>query len=62
MEPDNPFIYGELVGAGAFADREGERKRLTRDLAAGQKVFLISPRRYGKSSLIRDVLRGLARL
>ena len=61
MEPDNPFIYGELVGAGAFADREGERKRLTRDLAAGQKVFLISPRRYGKSSLIRDVLRGLAR-
>jgi len=61
MEPDNPFIYGELVGAGAFADREGERKRLTRDLAAGQKVFLISPRRYGKSSLIRDVLRSLAR-
>lgn len=61
MEPDNPFIYGELVGAGAFADREGERQRLSRDLAAGQKVFLISPRRYGKSSLIRDVLRGLAR-
>jgi hypothetical protein len=24
-------------------------------------VFLISPRRYGKSSLVRDVLRGLAR-
>ena len=32
-----------------------------RDLAAGQKVFLISPRRYGKSSLIRDVMRGLRR-
>ena len=30
------------------------------DLAAGQKVFLISPRRYGKSSLVRDVLRRLA--
>ena len=24
-------------------------------------MFLISPRRYGKSSLIRDVMRGLAR-
>ncbi len=36
-------------------------RRLDRDLAAGQKVFLISPRRYGKSSLIRDVLRGLDR-
>jgi uncharacterized protein len=57
---DNPFVYGEIVTAAAFADREGERERLGRDLAAGQKVFLISPRRYGKSSLIRDVLRGLA--
>jgi hypothetical protein len=57
----NPFVYGEIVTAGAFADREGERERLRGDLAAGQKVFLISPRRYGKSSLIRDVMRGLAR-
>jgi hypothetical protein len=57
----NPFVYGEIVSAGAFADREDERDRLARDLAAGQKVFLISPRRYGKSSLVRDVLSGLAR-
>ena len=57
----NPFIYGEIVTSAAFADRDAERQRLGRDLAAGQKVFLISPRRYGKSSLVRDVLRGLAR-
>ena len=57
----NPFVYGEIVTAGAFADRLAERDRLRGDLAAGQKVFLISPRRYGKSSLIRDVMRGLAR-
>ncbi len=61
MEPENPFVYGEVVTSGAFADRDAERARLGRDLAAGQKVFLISPRRYGKSSLVRDVLRGLAR-
>ena len=61
MAADNPFVYGEIVTAAAFADREAERARLSRDLAAGQKVFLISPRRYGKSSLVRDVLRGLAR-
>ncbi len=61
MERDNPFIYGEIVTSGAFTDRDAERERLGRDLAAGQKVFLISPRRYGKSSLIRDVLRGLDR-
>jgi hypothetical protein len=61
MSPDNPFVYGEIVTAAAFADREEERARLAADLAAGQKVFLISPRRYGKSSLVRDVMRGLAR-
>ncbi len=61
MASDNPFVYGEIVTAGAFANREDERARLGRDLAAGQKVFLISPRRYGKSSLVRDVMRGLAR-
>lgn len=58
---DNPFVYGEIVSAAAFADRADERERLGRDLASGQKVFLISPRRYGKSSLVRDVMRGLAR-
>lgn len=61
MAASNPFVYGEIVGSEAFADREAERDRLRRDLASGQKVFLISPRRYGKSSLVRDVLRGLQR-
>lgn len=60
MASNNPFVYGEIVTSAAFADREQERDRLTRDLAAGQKIFLISPRRYGKSSLIRDVMKSLA--
>jgi hypothetical protein len=60
MAAKNPFVYGEVVTASAFADREHERERLTNDLAEGQKVFLISPRRYGKSSLIRDVMKGLS--
>jgi uncharacterized protein len=56
----NPFVYGEVVTATAFTDRDDERARLARDLAEGQKVFLISPRRYGKSSLIRGVMKSLA--
>jgi len=60
MAASNPFVYGEVVTATAFADREHERERLARDLAEGQKVFLISPRRYGKSSLVRDVMKTLA--
>jgi uncharacterized protein len=57
----NPFVYGEVVPVVAFVDRETELDRLTRDLLAGQKIFLISPRRYGKSSLVRQALRGVER-
>ena len=57
----NPFVYGEVVPAGAFINRVEELDRLVGDLAAGQKIFLISPRRYGKSSLIRQALSAMAR-
>ncbi|MFI5179289.1 MAG: ATP-binding protein [Vicinamibacterales bacterium] len=57
----NPFVYGEVVPAAAFVDRVAELDHLVRDLAEGQKVFLISPRRYGKSSLIRRALATMAR-
>jgi uncharacterized protein len=57
---DNPFVYGEVAPLTAFADRVVELDRLVRDLAAAQKVFLISPRRYGKSSLIRHALGAMA--
>jgi hypothetical protein len=57
----NPFVYGEVVPAAAFINRVAELERLTGDLAAGQKVFLISPRRYGKSSLIRQALAAIGR-
>ena len=58
---DNPFVYGEVVPGEAFVDRQAELDRLIGDLGDAQKVFLISPRRYGKSSLIRQALAGLRR-
>jgi uncharacterized protein len=58
---ENPFVYGEIVPDAAFVDRETELDRLVEDLGQAQKVFLISPRRYGKSSLIRQALGTLAR-
>ena len=61
MPSENPFVYGEVVPPSAFVGREEERRKLTADLAAGQKVFLISPRRYGKSSLVRQVCAALGR-
>jgi uncharacterized protein len=57
----NPFVYGEVVPPAAFVVRIVELDRLVADLAAAQKVFLISPRRYGKSSLVRHALAAMAR-
>lgn len=57
----NPFVYGEVVPKSAFVGRRAELDRLVADLANGQKIFLISPRRYGKSSLIRQAFAGLER-
>jgi hypothetical protein len=58
---DNPFVYGEVVPGESFVDREAELDRLVADLGSSQKVFLISPRRYGKSSLVRKALEQLRR-
>ena len=50
-----------MVPAAAFVDRIDELRRLIGDLEAAQKIFLISPRRYGKSSLIRRALATMSR-
>jgi uncharacterized protein len=57
----NPFVYGEVVPPAAFVNRIAELDRLVSDLAASQKIFLISPRRYGKSSLIRHALGAMSK-
>ena len=57
----NPFVYGEVVPPAAFVNRIAELDRLVSDLAASQKIFLISPRRYGKSSLIRHALAAMSK-
>ena len=56
---ENPFVYGDVVPAAAFVNRILELDRLVGDLASSQKIFLISPRRYGKSSLIRRALASM---
>jgi uncharacterized protein len=52
MTPENPFVFGEIIDDARFVDRTEELNHLVRDLADGQKVFLLSPRRFGKSSLV----------
>lgn len=56
---NNPFVFGDFVSDDAFCDREEELEFLCRDLGDFQKIFLISPRRYGKTSLLKKVLLTL---
>ena len=49
----NPFITTGYVSADYFCDREQETADLTRLLTNGNNVALISPRRYGKTDLIK---------
>jgi hypothetical protein len=55
----NPFIFGEIIDDENFVNRTTELRQLVRDLADGQKVFLLSPRRFGKSSLVAMALLKL---
>jgi uncharacterized protein len=50
----NPFKFGEIVGEGSFCNRSKEIARLKQAFTDGQNVVLISPRRWGKSSLVNE--------
>ncbi len=52
----SPFIYGTTVSRGAFTNREGETKKLYNNLTQGINTTIISPRRWGKSSLVEKVV------
>ena len=49
------FIYGVSVSGDNFTDRIKETRRLKMDFENGLNVVLISPRRMGKTSLVKKV-------
>ena len=55
----NPFYYGQVATGADFTDRTTELKELVDELDSGARVFLISPRRYGKTSLAFNTLAAL---
>jgi AAA+ ATPase superfamily predicted ATPase len=52
----NPFVYGETVSGDNFCNRIQEISELVNDIINGTNVIIFSPRRYGKTSLINQVL------
>ena len=57
--PLNPFLLTGYVSPEYFCDREEETKRLISALLNGRNVTLISPRRMGKTGLIRHAFHNM---
>jgi AAA+ ATPase superfamily predicted ATPase len=55
---ENIFIYGMATEGKWFTDREEDRKRLMANFTYGVNTIIISPRRYGKTSLVRNVINS----
>lgn len=48
----NPFEFGRPVGEVELVDRQRELRAVKDALTQGQKLWLIGPRRYGKTSIL----------
>ena len=57
----NPFQYGNVVGGDAFCNRTDELHDLQRACENGEKLFVYSERRLGKTSLVQTALDRLPR-
>lgn len=52
----SPFKYGTTVSSSSFTNREKEIQKVYRNLTEGINTIIISPRRWGKSSLVEKVV------
>jgi AAA+ ATPase superfamily predicted ATPase len=49
----NPFEFGRELGADELVDRQEEVAEVIRVIKGGEKLFVIGPRRYGKTSILK---------
>ena len=54
---NKPFIFGVATSGDNFTDREKETEHLLLNFRHGVNTVLISPRRWGKTSLVQKVCR-----
>lgn len=58
---ENPFVFGKAAEGPNFTDRIEDAKRLEANLTHGINTILISPRRFGKTSLVKKVIENTHR-
>lgn len=57
--PKNPFIYKGYEGPDYFCDREQETENMVKALENGRNLTLFSPRKIGKTGLIKHVFHRI---
>ncbi|MEN9972502.1 MAG: hypothetical protein RIS20_849 [Bacteroidota bacterium] len=57
----SPFLFGRTVSNLGFTNREQDLDKLYKNLTQGINTMLISPRRWGKSSLVEKMILELQR-
>ena len=58
---ENPFVFGKAVEGSYFTDRAKDAEHLEANLTHGINTILISPRRWGKTSLVKKVIANVTR-
>ncbi|MBO5086553.1 MAG: ATP-binding protein [Paludibacteraceae bacterium] len=54
-----PFLFGKVTDFPNFTDRVKESERLSKNLLNGVNSIIVSPRRWGKTSLVTHVLSDI---
>ena len=54
-----PFLFGKVTDFPNFTDRVKESERLSKNLLSGVNSIIVSPRRWGKTSLVTHVLSDI---
>jgi AAA+ ATPase superfamily predicted ATPase len=54
----SPFLFGRTVSNSGFTNREKDLEKLYKNLTQGINTMLISPRRWGKSSLVERLIKN----
>ena len=55
---ETPFAFGKIVSGKEFTDREKETDKLINNFKSGINTIILSPRRWGKSSLVAKAAKS----
>ncbi|MCD6355467.1 MAG: ATP-binding protein [Prolixibacteraceae bacterium] len=58
MKAVNPFKFGTIVDGAFFTDREKELTIIKESINSENHLILISPRRFGKTSLVKKAIKS----